>query len=413
LDDITKMAKYKKKVKNNQNHIKVKMARNEKINEGELDFFSRQSINGLYKAKKMRGNKIEFYGPEGICLAERLRKPISKHDFFFLLELIVKFTCDISESTLSINKIVFDLNQVYINEKTNELWFLYLPLNANDGRGSVNILAFIESMIYASNPISEQDISYMSRLIFFLRNLSLYDAKKIEQYIQNEDRTVVNQIRQGYQRMGDADAQTKVEDYQDYYRQQSNPAISNSNGVQHKEMQNIPNNNPTMGNIYQQNLDMNRNLQINSRANNSNEQSYDLKSEATGLLEDEDTGLLEDEKTGLLEDDNTGLLVENQQQMNYPKLHRLLTDEVIVINKPVFRIGKEKSYTDYFVSNNNAVSRNHADIVCRGNKYYVIDLNSKNRTFINDKVIPIRQETEIRNGDRLKLANEEFVFYAS
>ena len=202
---------------------------------------------------------------------------------------------------------------------------LYLPLNANDGRGSVNILAFIESMIYASNPISEQDISYMSRLIFFLRNLSLYDAKKIEQYIQNEDRTVVNQIRQGYQRMGDADAQTKVEDYQDYYRQQSNPAISNSNGVQHKEMQNIPNNNPTMGNIYQQNLDMNRNLQINSRANNSNEQSYDLKSEATGLLEDEDTGLLEDEKTGLLEDDNTGLLVENQQQMNYPKLHRLLT----------------------------------------------------------------------------------------
>lgn len=178
MDDITKMAKYKKKVKNNQNHIKVKMARNEKINEGELDFFSRQSINGLYKAKKMRGNKIEFYGPEGICLAERLRKPISKHDFFFLLELIVKFTCDISESTLSINKIVFDLNQVYINEKTNELWFLYLPLNANDGRGSVNILAFIESMIYASNPISEQDISYMSRLIFFLRNLSLYDAKK-------------------------------------------------------------------------------------------------------------------------------------------------------------------------------------------------------------------------------------------
>ena len=31
----------------------------------------------------MRGNKIEFYGPEGICLAERLRKPISKHDFSF------------------------------------------------------------------------------------------------------------------------------------------------------------------------------------------------------------------------------------------------------------------------------------------------------------------------------------------
>lgn len=388
------MAKYKKKVKNNQNYIKVRLSRNEKLNEGELDFFARQSIYGLYKARKIRGNKIEFYGPEGICLAERLRKQISKHDFFFLLELVVKFTCDISASTLSINKVVFDLNQVYVNEKTNELWFLYLPLN--EYRGDVNIVSFMESMIYASTPIAEQDTAYMSRLIFFLRNLAVYDAKKIEQYIQNEDRTVVNQIRQGYQQADLMDVQKKAEDYQDYYKQ-SGRSVDNSYG----------------GNGYQGHAEMNVSYQDEKMSNNTQSKIYEDKNDATGLLDEGATGLLDDENTGLLEDDNTGLLVENpqQQQIQYPKLHRLLTDEVIVINKPVFRIGKEKSYTDYFVSNNNAVSRNHADIVCRGNHYYVIDLNSKNRTFINDKVIPIRQETELRNGDRLKLANEEFVFY--
>lgn len=267
------MAKYRKKVKNNRNYIRVKLFRNEKLNEGELDFFARQSIYGLYKAKKIRGNRIEFYGPEGISLAERLRKPISKHDFFFLLELVVKFTCDISASTLSINKVVFDLNQVYINEKTNELWFLYLPLN--EYRGDVNIVSFMESMIYASTPIAEQDTAYMSRLIFFLRNLAVYDAKKIEQYIQNEDRTVVNQIRQGYQQADLMDVQKKAEDYQDYYKQ-SGRSVDNSYG----------------GNGYQGHAEMNVSYQDEKMSNNTQSKIYEDKNDATGLLDEGATGLL-------------------------------------------------------------------------------------------------------------------------
>ena len=93
-----------------------------------------------------------------------------------------------------------------------------------------------------------------------------------------------------------------------------------------------------------------------------------------------------------------------------PTLFRTLTEETISVNKPVFRIGKERSYVDYFVTNNNAVSRSHADIITRGSKYFVIDLNSKNHTYINDQMIAVQCETEIRDGDRLKLGNEEFVF---
>lgn len=53
-------------------------------------------------------------------------------------------------------------------------------------------------------------------------------------------------------------------------------------------------------------------------------------------------------------------------QMISPNLIRVKTNEKIIINKPVFRIGKEKSYVDYFVSDNTAVSRSHANIVTRG-----------------------------------------------
>ena len=66
----------------------------------------------------------------------------------------------------------------------------------------------------------------------------------------------------------------------------------------------------------------------------------------------------------------------------------------------------------YFVTNNIAVSRSHADIITRGTLYFVMDLNSKNHTYINNQEIPIHCEVEIHDGDRLKLGNEEFVFNA-
>ena len=119
--------------------------------------------------------------------------------------------------------------------------------------------------------------------------------------------------------------------------------------------------------------------------------------------------LNDNEATGLLEDNEaTGFLVE--EQIHYPTLYRILTNERICVNKPVFRLGKERSYVDYFVTNNNAVSRGHADIITRGNRYFARDLNSKNKTYINGQAIPPQCECELLDGSRLTLGNEEFIF---
>ena len=56
------------------------------------------------------------------------------------------------------------------------------------------------------------------------------------------------------------------------------------------------------------------------------------------------------------------------------------------------------------------MSRSHADIIIRDGRYYVFDLRSKNKTFINNRVLPTEHEIEIFDGDILKLANEEFLF---
>lgn len=93
-----------------------------------------------------------------------------------------------------------------------------------------------------------------------------------------------------------------------------------------------------------------------------------------------------------------------------PYLTRIKTGERIVINKPVFRIGKEKSYVDYFIGDNTAISRSHANIYTENGEYFIEDTNSTNHTYINGILINSNIKTKISAGDKIKLANEDFTF---
>lgn len=353
------MAKYKVKAKDCQLEVKVKLSLKEKMNERQLDFFSGKYIRGLLKVQARKKNYIEYYGPIGISLFERLKKPITKYDFLFIMEQIIDTTQKLNLNSLIISNVTWDIHYVFINETTRELQFIYLPLE-ND-KSDANVIGFMEQIIYATKPMQEADTNYVSRFVYFIKSLSGYDADKIEKFISSEDRSIVNTIKR--HSVGQSGFMTdKPQHYYEHY------------------------------------------------ANRNDE-------EATGLLgDDEATGLLnsgDDEATGLLndcDDEATGLLNESPDQIHFASMYRPLTNETFLINKPVFRIGKERSYADYFVANNNMVSRSHADIISRSGRYYILDLNSKNRTFVNGVPIPAQQEVEIHNGDAIRLANEEFEF---
>lgn len=93
-----------------------------------------------------------------------------------------------------------------------------------------------------------------------------------------------------------------------------------------------------------------------------------------------------------------------------PTLTRVKTGEKININKPVFRIGKEKSYVDYFIADNTAISRSHANIHTENGEFFIEDTNSTNHTYINGKLINSNVKTKLISGDKVRLANEEFIF---
>lgn len=93
-----------------------------------------------------------------------------------------------------------------------------------------------------------------------------------------------------------------------------------------------------------------------------------------------------------------------------PYLFRTKNNERIPLNKPVFRIGKERSYVDYFVSDNTAISRSHANIINRNGEFYVVDTNSTNHTYVDGSMIQSNVETKLTQGTKIRLANEDFEF---
>lgn len=373
--------RYKAKTKDCHLIVKAKASWGEEIDEKALDAFARIYLRGFLKPKVIKKNVVEYSGPVGISLYERLKKPMPKRDFLFIMEQIVVAVQKIHSNNLALNKVVLDIHYVFINDVTKEIQFLYVP--SSKDVENPGVVPFIESIVYSVIPAAEKDTEFVSRFIYFLKGQNTFKPELVEKYIAKEDRSVVNTIKK--QNAGQSGFMTsKQKHYYEHYDGQG--ADDDPTGLLDEDDE------PTG---------------ILSEDDDEATGMLDEDDEATGYLSEED-----DEATGLLgQDDEDGTaLLDESQSVHYPTLFRVLTEETISINKPVFRLGKERSYVDYFVTNNNAVSRSHADIITRGNKYFVIDLNSKNHTYINDQILAVQCETEIRDGDRLKLGNEEFIF---
>ena len=380
--------RYKIKAKDCQLIVSAKASWGEKIDAKALDTFVKMDLRGFLKPKLVNKNVVEYSGPVGISLFDRLKKPVSKREFLFILEQVVVALQKILLNNLSLSWILLDIHYVFINEVTKEIQFLYVP--SSEGIESLGIDAFFESIIYSAIPAAEKDTEYVSRFIFFLKAQNSFNPEVIERYIAKEDRSVVNTIKKHNA------GQNGFKTLKQRYNGQDGSSDDELTGLLDED---------EVADFWGSDDEGATGLLIED-----DETDYLDADGATGLLisEDED----EDEGTRVLvSEDGPGTeLLKESQMVHRPTLFRVLTEEAISINKPIFRLGKDRNNVDYFVTNNNAVSRSHAEIITRGNQYYVIDLNSKNHTYINNQILSVQYETEIRDGDRLRLGNEEFIF---
>jgi hypothetical protein len=88
----------------------------------------------------------------------------------------------------------------------------------------------------------------------------------------------------------------------------------------------------------------------------------------------------------------------------------LRTGKTAVIQKSQWYIGKSEEFNDYVITDNKAISRRHACILWQEGRFYIMDLESLNGTFVNGIEVLSKRKVELRDRDKIILADEVFEF---
>lgn len=111
------------------------------------------------------------------------------------------------------------------------------------------------------------------------------------------------------------------------------------------------------------------------------------------------------------EDSETAFLMSGIQNDGVqPYLQAKRNNERIPINGNIFRLGRDKDFNDYVIQNNKFVGHSHCHILVENGEYFIVDDNSKNRTYVDGTPIQPGVKIKLVHGQNIKLADEEFEF---
>lgn len=356
------MAKFNKKIKNNREIIIVKFSSREQVIDAEMNYLNNLRDPMFLQAEHVKKGVVNYFPVTTCTLSRFLTYKLLKKDFYHVIEQILDAEKKIKSYGLLPDKLLLDPEYIFVNENNADLYFTYITaVNIQPGP---MVPLFIGKVAAAMAGVPALEGDYANKFMNFLRTQSAYDPESLRQYIKNDlpgvNAAAANVAPNQTAAPGSSGFITnkRAEYYEHYQSQSGNPARYAETGIMEDE----------------------------------------YGTEETSLLMEEDYGA---EETTLLE-----------EPVVYPTLTRLKTGETVDIDKPSFRIGKERNYVDYCVTENPAVSRSHADIISSEGLYFINDLGSTNRTFINGVPIPANTQTQISDGDIIKLADEEFEFHA-
>ncbi|MFP7299899.1 FHA domain-containing protein [Neobacillus niacini] len=108
------------------------------------------------------------------------------------------------------------------------------------------------------------------------------------------------------------------------------------------------------------------------------------------------------------EEGTTALGIDNESLLR-PYLIEAETGVKIVINKEIFKIGRDPKQVDYTASSK-VVGRIHAELITADGEYFLIDKHSRNGSYLNGVKLSANERAKIKHEDIIKLANQEFVF---
>ncbi len=79
----------KAKIKGLSLIVKARASFGENLDEESLGMLARTNTRLFLKPRVLRRNVVEYSGPVGICLRDRLRNPITQLDFLYIIAFMI------------------------------------------------------------------------------------------------------------------------------------------------------------------------------------------------------------------------------------------------------------------------------------------------------------------------------------
>ncbi|MEW8969295.1 MAG: FHA domain-containing protein [Mesobacillus sp.] len=111
---------------------------------------------------------------------------------------------------------------------------------------------------------------------------------------------------------------------------------------------------------------------------------------------------------GVMPDEDEGTTTLGHS-IRRPFLLAVSKNEKITIAKDFFKIGRDPMRAD-FASENKVIGRVHAHVIVSNGEYFLEDNHSTNGSFVNGVKVSPKEKVKIKHEDKIKLANEEFIF---
>ncbi len=369
--------------KNGTAQFVIKSQKGQQLNEREVYEINTGIVDGLLRCsieRRKSGFKLYYDLTGYMTLRGFLRNPLNKQTFALLLKSIIDNINSLQQAYFNYQYVLLDINRVLVNPSTNKVYFIYVPIQSFDTHTSLKEL--LTEIIKNATFSNMEDNSYVRDYIRIINSGINFSVFELEEYINSISSGVgkgVNVQKVVCPRCNNIipkgmtyclDCGTKILEQ----RTQKRSAIYD----------------PAGGNSYVSsgfNQESCQDLSYNDVYQSSVEKSPNLPKEQVNPFSD-----------SILK----GIY-----------LVRKKNGEKIPINKTRFLLGKDKQHCDYSIIGNTAISRAHAEIISYNNHYFIVDKNSTNKTFVNDSEIPPDANIEIWSGTKIRLADEDFVFFTS
>ena len=348
LRRISNVSKLTKRIKDNLLIYTRRQIKKIKVSEREKAVFDNKLLPTFFRPNVISGHKIQYTAPVGVSLQQYIKNDMTIYKLYNVLARIIEATKLIDESKLYLQNLVLDMKTITVKELTGEIFFIYEPLV--NRTSSTNIYGFIADFIWECEGKNQETDKEIKKIQDFLDEDGKCSIDEIENFILKNYPQIYHHI-------------VRLE------KSQSNFLTSDKLSYQKHFEGNVP----------------------------------EVVSEETTILREQS-----DIETTILFADNmeegTVLLCESSGY-----LIRLKNQEKIRISGTIFSLGKECGM-NYQISDNKAISRRHALLRKESENFYIMDCNTTNKTYLNSECLTPEQWYSLNDGDRVKLADEEFYF---